>query len=166
MSWDDRLKNTFEWIRDATKQILTLATALLGVSITLYGSIVGKFNVHGSDRLRLRLSWSALALAVLFGAIELLMVIRVSSPTDKTGAENPIPSAYDSGLRLWSILQISAFVIGVGFFAWFGAGLIGNRALPAAPTTCGHRAGPRQCSAPPVPRHRGSPATRGPSAGP
>lgn len=126
MTWASRLKDSFEFVRDATKQVITLASGLLAASITLFGTMVKDRVVTSNDLLRLRISWCFLVLSVLFGVIQLFLIIRVASPADKSGEANEAPTVYHSGIRLWSGLQLGAFVIGLALFAFFGIELIDN----------------------------------------
>jgi hypothetical protein len=89
--------------------------------------------VTENDIWRLRVSWGLLALSVLFGVIELLMAVRVASPVQEDGSDNPEPSPYDAGLRLWSGLQLGCFVFGLFVFAYFGMELIDNPVKPSPP---------------------------------
>lgn len=130
MDWNSRLKDTFDYVRDANKQVLALASTVLGASVTLYGTMVRNLVVTKNDLIRLRLAWALLALSVLMGVVALFMAVRVTSPKDKSGDDNPIPSVYDAGLRIWSGLQFLCFVIGMAFFAGFGWQLIDNGPRP------------------------------------
>jgi hypothetical protein len=116
----DSLQLGFEFASELSKQIITLATGILALTITFHKDVLEGRPRRG-DRL-LATAWIALLLAVSFGIWHLMALTgHLVSPA---GASGIGPSA-----RLPAALQVIAFAAGLGLVIAYGAlNLFGSRA--------------------------------------
>ena len=111
---DDQTKTAFEFARDATKQLITLATGIIALEITFSKDFVRTLNE--CVRVYALLSWLAFLLSVLFGAMTLLALTGTLEPKDKS-----VPvSIRGSNVVIPSILQIILFLTGLALTVLFG----------------------------------------------
>ena len=109
----------FDFAESATKQLITLATGFIALTITFYE----KFG--GSDAsvcfTGMIVSWIALGVSVLFGVWTLLAL--TGNLGDGKIADND-RTIYTSNVRLPSIIQIIAFVVGLAAAIYHGILLV------------------------------------------
>ena len=74
---DDNVRLAFEAARDSTKQFLTLATAIIALTITFSKDFTG---ADAGDRTYALLAWSALLTSVFFGLWTLLALTGTLEP--------------------------------------------------------------------------------------
>jgi hypothetical protein len=107
------VEKAFDFAQESTKQILSLSTAILTITVAFQSDIVGQ--VPGGDRWALKVAWIAYMIAILGGLLTLLNLAgNLERPT---GGQ---PSIYSYGIIVFSILQLVAFGVGVVFTLWFG----------------------------------------------
>ena len=112
--WNDRTKAAFDAARDSSKQVLTLTTAVLALSITFIDKIVGLDTLTPGDRARLQWTWVIYGLSVLAGVWTLLAL--TGSTGSKAEANINAPN-----VRLPALLQMLTFVGGTAMFILFAA---------------------------------------------
>lgn len=96
-------KLAFEFASDLAKQLITLSTAILALSITFQKDIAGKKDLP-SIRL-LGFGWIGYLLSILLGIWTLMALTGSLAPVDAS----PPPTGIDSNARLPAGLQILAF---------------------------------------------------------
>jgi hypothetical protein len=107
------VEKAFDFAQESTKQILSLSTAILTITVAFQKDIVG--GVPGGDRWALKVAWFAYLVAIIGGLLTLLNLAgNLERPKDGK------PSIYRSGIQFFSILQLVAFAVGVVFTLWFG----------------------------------------------
>jgi Na+/melibiose symporter-like transporter len=112
-------KKAFDFASDTTKQLITLSTALIAVSITFKGN----FGEGGNETLLL-LCWVSFFLSVIFG-IGTLMALTgtLEKSTEEKTDENDKKvelSIYGTNVKRPTILQIIFFLLGLVFLGVFG----------------------------------------------
>jgi hypothetical protein len=119
----DRTKAAFEGARDTCKQILTLTTAILALTVSFKKDII---SGRGSLWL-ISLSWTAFLLSVLFGIAALLSLTGSIDPKvvmDEETRAQPRDalgrSIYRPNIRVSFFLQLLLFVVGLAGFVIFG----------------------------------------------
>ncbi len=97
----------FEFATDLTKQLITLSTILIGLSITF----LEKFNV-GISRTIIILSWSLLFVSIIFGIFTLM---ALTGNIGKINSERDMNTnnIYSKNITSLSILQIFTFIVGI-----------------------------------------------------
>ena len=99
--------DSFEYAKEMTTQMITLSTAVIGVSVTFAKDV--EIGISGKKRLFLFLSWGAFLVSILFGILTLgsltglLAQNAVVSPKD----------VYDESVKFKSMAQWGVFLVGV-----------------------------------------------------
>ena len=107
------IDKAFDFAQESTKQILTLSTAILTLTITFQRDIVGP--AAAGDRWILTVAWIAYLVSIGFGLATLLNLAgNLEKPTNDT------PSIYRPSIILFSVLQVLTFSVGMLFTLWFG----------------------------------------------
>src|SRR5215203_1671093 len=98
---------SFDFAKETVTQLLTLATGVIGISVTFAKDV--RSRITSTDRKLLFWSWALLLASVVFGIWTLMAL------TGSLAAGNLDPKAiYENNVKLPSILQIGAFVLGIG----------------------------------------------------
>jgi Ca2+/H+ antiporter len=129
---EENVKKAFDFAADATKQLITLSTAIIALTITFSKDIVGAANIGNS--FSIFAAWILFILSIVFGILTLLALTGTLQPMNKkknseeesdteseeqeTTAE-PI-SINESNIRLLSGLQIGTFILALIFTVSFG----------------------------------------------
>lgn len=112
---EDLRKKAFDFASDTTKQLITLSTALIALSVTFKGN----FNSEGHE-IYLLLCWVGLFISVLSG-IGTLMALTGTLEKSTEEGENKIPlSIYGKNVKRPSLSQILSFLFGLLFLAIYG----------------------------------------------
>jgi hypothetical protein len=107
------VEKAFDFAQESTKQILTLSTAILTLTITFQKDIVGAASA--GDRWALTAAWISFLTSIVFGLATLLNLAgNLERPANDT------PSIYRPSIVLFSVLQILAFSLGLLFTLWYG----------------------------------------------
>jgi hypothetical protein len=109
---DDRTQKAFDFAQECVKQLITLATGLIGLAITFSKDVVG--TVPAQTRSIAVWSWGVLLASVLCGLWALLAL------TGTLGASRVDPSIRASNVTFPAALQVVLFVIGLSLTVWFG----------------------------------------------
>jgi hypothetical protein len=70
----------------------------------------------GTSRTTLQFAWILYVVSVLAGVVTLMALTGSVADEDGTGDD----SIYSSGIKLFAIVQVLAFVAALGFTVWFG----------------------------------------------
>ena len=106
------LTKAFEFAQDSTKQLITLATAVVTFSVAFLKDFAGGTAQPGRDLLTW--AWILFFASVCFGMWTLL---RLTGEVSKTSGW----SLFDWGIRLPSFLQVVTFGLGLLLTLVFGA---------------------------------------------
>ena len=112
---DDKIKMTFDFAQDVTKQLITLSTAIITLTITFgteYATPVGNLA-----RILAVLGWGAFLLSTLFGVWVLMALTGTLEPRQ---GEVPM-SIRGSNVTIPSVLQVFSFLAGLLLTVVFGA---------------------------------------------
>jgi hypothetical protein len=105
----------FDYVQEATKQVLTLSTGVVTITVSFLKDIVS--NAPSDARTVLYIAWGLYALSILGGIAALLNLagnVGSAADTDSKGI-------YEPGIRTSSLLQLIAFLLGSIGVVYFGA---------------------------------------------
>jgi hypothetical protein len=111
---DETTRKAFDDARDTAKQLLTLTTAILTLTIAFANDLVGVETMSGRDRVRLQFAWMALFASIVAGLLNLFALLGASSPTTRDETDNVVPkvnfnpSIYARGLTGFAACQQSS----------------------------------------------------------
>lgn len=104
----------FDFAQDATRQLITLSTAVIALTVTFLTDVV-KAASSGSARV-LQLAWICYFISIVFGVFTLLGLAGNLERPGKTGK----PSIYRLNIRVSSHVQVLSFCIAVLLTFVFG----------------------------------------------
>jgi hypothetical protein len=116
----DRVKAAFTSAADLAKQLLTLGTAVLGVTLTFSKDLIDR--IPEGERYRLERAWFLLALSLLAGTWGLMALTGALGSASKVADDDL--SVYRNSIRIPFTLQIALFVLGVAFLIWAGSAAV------------------------------------------
>lgn len=99
-------ERAFEIARDITKQVITLATAVVTLEVTVFQ--VAGFPDSTRKKMVMCISWGSLALSIIFG---LLFMMAAAGQTAKEKKDPP--DIYGRQLKILSSIQLVLFIIGL-----------------------------------------------------
>ena len=111
----DKLKKAFDFAQDTTKQLISLATGIIAITITFTNDILK--NLPSGTKVYLGLSWLIFFLSIIFGVWALLAMTGSLEP--KKGEKESI-SIRGSNVTLPSALQIISFLLGLALAIVYG----------------------------------------------
>ncbi|OKY74278.1 MAG: hypothetical protein BM485_14755 [Desulfobulbaceae bacterium DB1] len=111
---EEQRKLAFDFARDTTKQLITLSTAIIALTVTFAKDFLGTPDDCG--RTLVVISWLGFLISVIFGVWTLLALTGTLEPE---GGKADI-SIRGKNVTIPSLLQIISFLIGLGFTVWFG----------------------------------------------
>ena len=114
---NDVQMKAFEVAVDTSKQLVTLSTAILTVTVAFTKDIVGIENLGTRGHGALVAAWVAFTASVLFGAWFLYATVGTLGKKYKGGH---IPSVYGKNMKLPTLLQQMTFVAGLGLTVYVG----------------------------------------------
>lgn len=104
----ERAKKAFDFAADTTKQLITISTAVITLTVTF------SKNVYQNIPSSLIASWIFYFLSILFGVFTLLTL------TGTLGKEDSSPTnIYISIIRIPSLAQLMTFILGLLSFTLF-----------------------------------------------
>jgi hypothetical protein len=108
------LPNSFEFAKEVTTQLLTLATAVVSISVTFVKDVSP--SVTRAARGTLYTSWILFLVSIIFG-------VWVLGAMTGTLAQTPSSQAtvYSTNIRVPSFLQVISFVAGIAFLVLHAA---------------------------------------------
>jgi hypothetical protein len=108
---DERTKKSFDFLQDATKQLIALATAILTFTLTFLKDLASQSG--DPARLVLTGSWVCLVVSAIAGLLVLLNMTGVL-------VKEPKPDIYKGSIRCLALVQLSAFGLALILALWFG----------------------------------------------
>jgi hypothetical protein len=125
-TWKEK---SFDFASEAAKQLITLATGIVTLTVAFSGDVLAlsKGNLRGW----LTASWIAFLLSVVFGVAHLLALTGQLSRAPKE------PDVYAPGPRVFSLIQIALFLLGILLAGAYLLLALGQKAIvpPVAPGT-------------------------------
>ncbi len=113
VTFDDRVKKSFDFLQDVTKQIITISAAILTFTLSFLKDLAT--TADRDAREWLTRSWVLFVVSSFFGLFVLLSMTGVlGSPSDKK------PTIYKTPTRILSFLQLAAFFLALMCAAIFG----------------------------------------------
>ena len=130
----DKIKLTYA--SDITKQVLTLATAILTFTVTFRNDVVGE--TLGADNKWLYMSWVALGITIVAGLATLsALTAQVSYFSGAAGAPAAAVNITTKPVSWSAIVEFLAFVVALVSLAAFGvAALAGDGPDPTKTGSC------------------------------
>ena len=110
----DHGTQAFTFAQETSKQIITLATGLIGVTVALLGQL--KTVAHGQGLCLLHFAWLCAGASVLFGVGTLMTLTGHLGQTSEPEAG----AIYSSNVRLMASVQVLAFLGALGSTIAFG----------------------------------------------
>lgn len=107
---DARRSKSFDFAQELTKQLITLSTGIIALTITFRKDIVGA-NGDGETAL-LEIAWIALILCIVFG-VGVLMTLAGN-------LESKAPTIYASNTKMFATAQVLTFIGGVALIVAYG----------------------------------------------
>lgn len=112
---------------DLAKQLITLATGILALSITFIKDVL---KINGEVvTWPLKTAWVAYLLSICFGIWNMMGI--TGSTFDAIAKPND-PVTYKLNIIIPASLQIVAFLAATSFLTWYGAKMLRHRATPPA----------------------------------
>jgi hypothetical protein len=115
----------FDYAQDVTKQLLTLSTAIVTITVAFIKDIAK--GAPDDARIALYVAWGLFALAIIAGVATLLNLTGRVGHADAADNEG-IRAA---GVRMFAVAQILFFVAAICATIYFGA-----RSFDPSPATC------------------------------
>jgi hypothetical protein len=109
---DEQRKKAFDFAQETSKQLITLATAIIGLTVTFGKDFAG---VQGCARFLAIGSWVLFLLSILFGLITLMALTGSLEPQDATP-----PSIRGSNVTAPAAIQILLFFLALLAAVVFG----------------------------------------------
>jgi hypothetical protein len=143
LSMDESTKKAFDFAADITKQLITVASAIVTVTVTF------SKDTPPEARTWAYAAWFVFIVSILSGFGTLLSLTGQLQPNPKVARPTvSTPTIWKGKIRFFWGAQIILFVIAIGFTAWFGRvamhipaqsqpnppAPIFNCVLPSAPT--------------------------------
>lgn len=110
----DPQEKAFDFASDTTKQLLTLSTAILALTITFLKDVLGG-SASTSDKVLLAISWALFLVSIGAGLVTMMALTAELEP--KTGTPNPSIRGRD--VVRASIVQALTFLGGALFILVF-----------------------------------------------
>ena len=99
----------------ATKQIVTLASGFIGLTVTFAEKFKGKDEIV--VLWTMKGSWICFGVAIAFGVWALLAITGVAN---KAALDAAVPNADETSIRIPAIVMVLAFVVGMVMVIWTG----------------------------------------------
>jgi len=110
---EEQLRKAFDFAQEATKQLITLSTGIIALTIAFLKDVVKTAPPSAADYLYA--GWFLYLVSIICGLITLL------SLTGQLGGDKPAsPSIYSLDIRIPSALQIVTFLTGLTLTIVFG----------------------------------------------
>jgi len=119
-------KKAFDFASDVIKQLITLATGIIAITITFSKDIVGASML--TDSLAIFISWGLFILSVFFGILALLALTGTLDPISPSDPPL-VPSVNAKSIKLYTSIQILTFILGLVCTVIFGIASIRNAKL-------------------------------------
>lgn len=114
-AFTERRQKAFDFASDATKQLLTLSTAVITVTVTFSKDVFT--HVSGGAKGILFWAWGLYLLSIISGFLTLLALTGTLEP--KPGAD-VTPSIRGRNIVFLSSVMVLSFIVATGFVVLFG----------------------------------------------
>ena len=114
---DERRKKAFDFAQETSKQLLTLATAVIGLTVTFGKDFIG--NVSGFPRTLVVACWVLMLVSILCGLCTLMALTGTLEPQNPEQAAGE-PSINGSNVKLPAIAQVLTFLFALVAAVTFG----------------------------------------------
>ncbi|EKA7384898.1 hypothetical protein K6U20_00885 [Vibrio fluvialis] len=110
MDSKDREKMAFEYAKDTTKQLMTLATGFIALTVTFSKDFIG--SAPDDIQWKASVVWVLLLISVVFGQVCLMTLTGVLGTNKK-----PLPplNIYKPSIKYTAAIQAITFFVGMGF---------------------------------------------------
>ena len=150
---DEQTKKAFDFAADITKQLITVAAAIVTLTVTFSKDTPAEARSWAFG------AWCVFVASILFGFLSLMSLTAELQPKPAgtaAAAGNAAPSIWKKKIVVFSILQMAAFLIAVGLSAYFGKVAMRSVEKPVNPPAqvcnCVLPAQPPPAPASPAPR--------------
>lgn len=109
---DPAIQKAFDFAQEATKQLITLATGVIALTITFLKDVI---HTDGSAGF-LQAAWVLYLVSIVFGVLTLL---NLTGNLERPG-EGRTPSIYRGSILVFSSGQVVTFCLAVAFTLVFG----------------------------------------------
>ena len=128
---DDRTQKVFDFASDLTKQVITLASGIIAVTVTFNNGFVSADSTPKSAVLFLMLSWGFYLLSIIFGIISLMALTgqlqRAATSVEETKENAHTPRINVFNIRVGSGVQLISFLLATVCILIFGGIIIWNK---------------------------------------
>lgn len=114
---DEQRKKAFDFAQETSKQLITLATAIIGLTITFAKDFVGR--VHGVPRVLAVISWTLFLISIGFGLLT-LMALTGSLEENGSRTRHSAPSIRGKNITVPAMAQVVLFFLGLVTAVLFG----------------------------------------------
>jgi hypothetical protein len=115
MNLDEDKKKAFDFAGETTKQLITLSTGIVTITLTFAKDIL-KVE-QSANKIVLMLSWVFFLISIIFGVWTLM---ALTGELEQIGSKKHIPTIRGKNVTVPSALQILFFVIGIGLAVAYG----------------------------------------------
>jgi len=112
---DERARASFDFAQESTKQMITLATGIIALTITFQKDFLSSSSIPADAKILAPLSWLFFLLSVIAG---LWTLLALAGSLDHRNQGQP--SIYGKNIIIPSIIEILCFVTGLGLTVWYG----------------------------------------------
>lgn len=113
-------KNGAESAAETTKQIITLATGMLGLTVT-FAKEFKPANTDLSVPQSLEIAWLFYGITILFGIWTLM---AITGSINKAALKDKTPDAQTSNIQIPAVLMVLAFLVAIGLTIWAGTFIV------------------------------------------
>ncbi|MDQ3986134.1 MAG: hypothetical protein M3280_06505 [Actinomycetota bacterium] len=104
---DAKLEKAFDFAQDTTKQLITLSSAILALTITFVTELVG--DVEGWPKYFVGASWILNIVSIVCGLLTLMALTAELEPKDPSTSP-PMPSIRSSSVVSTAVFQVITFL--------------------------------------------------------
>jgi hypothetical protein len=148
MDMDDQRKKAFDFAQETSKQLITLATAIIGLTVTFGKDFAG--GVNGFARFLAIASWVLFLISILFGLITLMAMTGSLEPKVEAA-----PSIRGSNVTVPAAIQVLLFFLALVAAVWFG--IVAPFSSTPTPKSAGSEAAQPTATASPMAPSRSAP---------
>lgn len=140
---ENLLLKAFDFASDTTKQLISLSTAIIALTVTFSKDVIGE--IDNFSKIFLYVTWGVLIFSVLAGIATMMAMTGTldskpkdpsskspeqSQNTEQTQNVTPpnqsYPSTFESNITTWAITQILSFLVGLIMTAVYGGLLLSS----------------------------------------
>jgi hypothetical protein len=117
---DERRKKALDFASDLAKQLITLSTGILAITITFSKDIVKSPSTPRAATITMLLAWGIYLFSIIFGIWTLMALTGELEPrTDPNGTAHE-PTTKGSNVFWPTVLQIGSFLVATFMVILFG----------------------------------------------